>query len=289
MNPNLVILAAGVASRMKKMPQSIVELDSKLLEDAQKKSKGMIRVGAGDRPFLDYVLHNAQKAGYTDVVFVVGNHDNSIREQYESTGTGHRFHGLRISFAVQTIPHGRTKPSGTADALLQALVARPDWKGQKLTVCNSDNLYSVNALRLIHESPHRNVLIDYEWKALRFEPERLQRFSVIKKDNSGYLVRIIEKPTQEELASVTDANGRIGVSMNIFRFSYDEILPVLLQVPFHPVRQEKELPEAVVMLVRSDPNSVMTIPLAEYVPDLTSPHDIAHVREYLKQNFKEDF
>ena len=34
-------------------------------------AKGMIRVGPGNRPFLDYVLYHSREAGYRDVVWVV--------------------------------------------------------------------------------------------------------------------------------------------------------------------------------------------------------------------------
>jgi hypothetical protein len=76
--------------------------------------------------------------------------------------------------------------------------------------------------------------------------------------------------------------------MNIFRFSYDRIIPFLEQVPLHPVRAEKELPVAVMMLVERHPGSVMTIQLSEHVPDLTYLSDIGQVQEYLKHNLLDE-
>ncbi|HLX12083.1 MAG TPA: sugar phosphate nucleotidyltransferase [Bacteroidota bacterium] len=287
MDPNLVILAGGISSRMRNAVSFHTELSETLRYDAKNKSKAMIRVGNGDRPFLDYLLSNAHRAGYADVVIVVGEHDAEIRKVYGEPANGKQIYNLRISYAQQSIPASRTKPLGTADALLQALLVRPDWQGKQFTVCNSDNLYSVEALRLLRESPHPNALIDYEWNALRFENERLEKFSFICRDPNGFLIRIIEKPTREELANAPDDSGRIGVSMNIFRLSYDLILPALQTVPLHPLRNEKELPEAVSLMVRDHPNSVKTIQLAEYVPDLTSPDDIGRVADYLRANFQQ--
>jgi hypothetical protein len=51
------------------------------------------------------------------------------------------------------------------------------------------------------------------------------------------------------------------------------------------VREEKELPVAVRMMVAQHPQAVYAIPLAEHVIDLTSPADIPAVRDYLLKEF----
>jgi NDP-sugar pyrophosphorylase family protein len=285
MDPNLVILAGGVSSRMKKSLSAHAQLEEPLREDALRKAKSMIGVGAGARPFMDYVLWNARQAGYRDVILLVGGNDSSIREYYSAPGRLREFQPVSISYAIQPVPEGRTKPLGTADALLRALQSRPEWKGEKFTVCNSDNLYSRAALRALLETPYPSALIDYDRRALRFDESRIAQFAVIRKDKKGFLTSIIEKPTASELASASGPGGRIGVSMNIFRFSYDLVLPFLEAVPLHPVRQEKELPQAVMMMVLENPEAVMTIPLAEEVPDLTSAEDIGRIRDLLRKEF----
>lgn len=282
---NMVVLAAGISSRMKRSLEGAGPLDRAAADEALQKPKSMIGVGRENRPFLDYLLYNAREAGYRDIVIVVGEDDRAIRSCYGGADRGNLFHGLSISYARQQILPGRSKPLGTADALLCALEARPEWARSVFTVCNSDNLYSHHALRLLLETPHFGALIDYDRDALQFEHERIRQFAVLEKNQEGYLTRIIEKPTHEELLTAADAGGRIGVSMNIFRFSYDRILPVLRTVPLHPVRQEKELPPAVMMLVEQDPTAVFAIPLSELVPDLTSVHDVARVKEYLEREF----
>jgi NDP-sugar pyrophosphorylase family protein len=282
---NLVVLAAGISSRMKRSLAGAKHLDEAVAAEALHKPKSMIGVGKESRPFLDYLLYNAREAGYRDIVLVVGEDDAAMRIMYGSADQRNSFHGLSISYARQRIPHGRTKPLGTADALLCALEARPDWAGGKFTVCNSDNLYSHRALRLLLDTPHGGALIDYDREALGFESDRIRQFAVIAKNADGYLTRIIEKPSREELLGAADENGRIGVSMNIFRFSYDAVVPVLKAVPLHPVRHEKELPPAVMMLVARDPRAVFAHPLAEVVPDLTSVLDVERIREYLGKTF----
>jgi hypothetical protein len=75
--------------------------------------------------------------------------------------------------------------------------------------------------------------------------------------------------------------------MNIFRFSYDGILPHLESVPLHPERREKELPAAVKLVIAEHPRTVFAVPLSEHVIDLTSQSDIPAVREYLEREFPE--
>ncbi len=195
------------------------------------------------------------------------------------------FFGLRISYAVQKIPAGREKPMGTADALYQGLNSRPDWRGTRITVCNSDNLYSVKALSLMLRHKYRNAMIDYDREALEFERSRIERFAVTMKDDEGYLLDIIEKPSAKQIEKVKGKDGLVGVSMNIFGFQYDMIYPLLERVPFDPVRNEKELPAAVKMMIDARPKSVFAFPLAEHVPDLTSKSDIIPVRSYLEKHF----
>ncbi len=273
MSTKLIILAAGMSSRMKNSTD--LALDAELVKQAKELPKCMIPVGKSQRPMLDYLLGNVVESGYTDVTIVINETDRVTRGYYANNELG----GLNISFAVQAIPKGRTKPLGTAEALLNGMNAKPDWGGEKFTVCNSDNLYSVNVMKLLAEDTHPNAMIDYDQVALGVEPERVNAFAVIKKDKDGYLADIIEKPNRSELQQVEDENGRVGVSMNIFSFSASEILPYLISCPINPERDEKELPTAIKNMIAHNPRSVFTIPVSEVVPDLTKMGDIQKVSQ----------
>lgn len=281
----LVVLAGGISSRMKKSVVSEMPIDNSLISDADLKAKSMIGVGRDHRPFLDYLLYNAREAGYTDVLVVIGEKDDSIRNYYGKKESGNDFHGLSISYAVQKVPPGRQKPMGTADALYQGLGAAGEWSGQKFTVCNSDNLYSQKALKLMLETEHENAMVDYDRDALEFELDRIARFAVTLKDEEGYLTGIVEKPSEDQIKASKGKNGFIGVSMNIFGLQYDMIYPFLEKVPFNAVRNEKELPEAITMMIRENPKCLFTYPLAEHVPDLTAKTDILPVKQYLEKHF----
>jgi len=284
-NGKLVILAGGISSRMKLPDASDGLIDEKLLDDADSKSKTMIRIGDNDRPFLDYLLFNVCKVGYKEIVIVVGEKDSSIKDYYNKLRSENDFKVLEITYAVQPIPGGREKPLGTADALLWGLKSKPEWKGSTFIVCNSDNLYSQRALKLLLNSPYQNAMIDYDRRGLEFEKKRIEKFAVTIKDKEGFLIDIIEKPSNEEIQKVEDADGFIGVSMNIFRLNFDIIFSFLENVPIHPVRKEKELPSAIKMMIDRFPKSLFTYRLNEHVPDLTSKNDILKVKKYIEEEF----
>ena len=279
-----VILAGGISSRMKK---STVDprMDPELVRQAEERTKGMIEVGEGGRPFLDYLLNNMKHAGLRDIVIVIAEHDTELRQYYGSKDRDNDFHGLRVSYAIQRIPPGRKKPIGTSDALTQALLTRPDWETGDFIVCNSDNLYSIRSLTMLLESDAPNALIDYDRSGLEFDQSRIAHFGITRKDRDGFVVEIVEKPKMEELENLRSSDGTLRVSMNIFRLKYSMIFGPLKDCPENPVRQEKELVAAVTNMVKAHPQSLKALPLKEHVPDLTYKEDIAITREYLKKHF----
>jgi NDP-sugar pyrophosphorylase family protein len=279
----VVILAGGISSRMKSPP--VGQLNPELAKQAEERTKGMISVGEGGRPFLDYLLYNVKKAGIDDVVIVVGEKDEVMRQYYGQNDRDNKFHDVRISYAVQHIPEGRKKPIGTSDALIQALLVRPDWKGGDFIVCNSDNLYSIRVFTMLLDCDAPNALIDYDRSGLEFAETRIAQFGITKKDKDGYLLEIVEKPPLEELERLRGADGSLRVSMNIFRLNYDMIFDPLKNCPESLVRHEKELVTAVTAMVKLHPRSLKALPLKEHVPDLTYKDDIAVTSEYLRKHY----
>ena len=279
-----MILAGGISSRMKQSP---VEsgLEPELVRQAEERTKGMIGVGDGGRPFLDYLLYNMKHAGLQDVVIVIAERDAELRQYYGPKDRDNEFHGVRISYAIQRIPTGRKKPIGTSDALTQALVSRPDWETGDFIVCNSDNLYTIRSFTMLLESDAPNALIDYDRSGLEFDQTRISHFGITRKDKDGFLVEIVEKPKMEELEGLRSSDGSLRVSMNIFRLNYSMIFGPLRDCPENPVRQEKELVAAVTNMVKANPQSLKALPLKEHVPDLTYKEDILITQEYLRKHF----
>ncbi|MFZ1290382.1 MAG: sugar phosphate nucleotidyltransferase [Melioribacteraceae bacterium] len=280
----IIVLAGGISSRMKNPTHVNLSVDDKLLEDANKKSKAMIGVGNGYRPFLDYLLFNVKKSGYQNVIIVIGEKDNSIK-QYYGSNVVNDFLGLKITYATQFIPSNRTKPLGTADALFSAVKVSDRLKDDEFTVCNSDNLYSVDALTLMLNTKYKNAMINYDRDGFEFENERVERFAITKIDGEGFLLDIIEKPSAELIDEVIDQYGFVGVSMNIFKLNYNMIYSFLENVEFHRERNEKELPTAIKNMIDKFPQSLKTFKMKEHVPDLTSKKDIIPVKKYLLKEF----
>ncbi len=262
-----------------------LDLDPGTLHDAEEKSKSMIGIGKEGRPFLDYLLYHAEQAGYRDIVLVIGEDDQPFREYYGKADSGNRFHRLEISYAVQKVDSGREKPAGTADALLQGLKAKPEWRHRAFTVCNSDNLYSVDSLGTMLSAGNQCAMVAFDRAFLGQDPARAEQFAVVKTSADGFLREIIEKPSPEEIARIAEVHGSVGVSMNLFRFEYDRIFPFLEAVPMHPVRLEKELPAAVMLMVYAFPECMRTSVAKEAVPDLTSRDDIHRVRQYIERTY----
>ncbi len=272
---SLVVLAAGMSSRMKKEDND-ARLSSEDMQQANQRTKSLISIGEKGQVLLDYVLFNAQQAGFKNVYLVTGKDNTLFKEHYKSKKVG-----LKLYFAIQYIPQNRIKPLGTADAVYQLLEQYPLLKKDSFVVCNSDNLYSAKAFKALHNTDKGQALIAYDRDALEFSTERISKFAVILVKN-GYVAAIVEKPDTEKLSDYTDAEGKIRVSMNLFKLSGNLIYPFLKDCPLHPIRKEKELPVAINNYLKAHPLSMLALPLSEHVPDLTSKKDIVILREQLK-------
>ena len=286
MKKRLLILAGGMASRMKKaLAEENSDLDPKLVAQANAVTKGMIQVGKNGKTLIDYQLYNAHLAGIEEVMLLLHPTDSVSQEYCESLMAKDATWGMKIVFARQQIAADREKPAGTADAVYQALSQHSDWQTGRVIVCNSDNLYSVNALKTLWASEVPQALISYHRDSLLYPEERISAFALIRTDAEGYLLEIIEKPTKEQAEELMAKQGRLGVSMNVFVFEASTFLPYLAKTPFHAVRNEKELPTSVVMFGEGEGKGFFAIPLAENVPDLTSKEDILVMQKYLEETY----
>jgi NDP-sugar pyrophosphorylase family protein len=263
-------------------------LDAALVQQANTLPKGMIGVGENGRPFMEYLLYNASRAGYRDVLLLLNPKDAVTQLHFEAKQAAGESWGLTFRYARQHIPPDREKPLGTADAVQQALDQHPDWKVGTFVVCNSDNLYSTHVFRLLLDTPHPNALPAYNRATMGLEEARIKTFALLRTDAKGYLQDIIEKPTDEEERQIKKASGeRLGISMNIFKFEAAFAYTYFVTEPLHPLRNEKELPGVVATIARQHPRAILTIPVNEPMPDLTSKADILVVREYLTREFPE--
>jgi len=272
-NDSLIILAAGLSSRMKKSVSS-KNLSKRSIEQANSRDKGLIGIDKNGRPLIHYLLINAKIAGFKVIYLVIGQNSDSFKSYFDEN----KYDGLDIEFAVQYLEKNKLKPSGTADALFQAITQFPILKSS-----NFYNLYSAKALRSIRSTSFSNAFISYDKSFLNFSSAKVSSFSILKLNKNGYLVNILEKPTTKDFDLFKDNGGKIRVSMNLFKFNGSVFYDYLKNCPFDVLRNEKELPTAVLNLAKDQPSSVYGIPFEEHVPDLTSKDDIIVLNKLLNQ------
>ena len=274
MTKTIVVLAAGMSSRMKKSADS--EIDTKKADEANKKSKSLITFG--NKPFIYFLLKNISNAGFETVIMVVGNDHDDFKSQIDLLDVTSK---LEIKYATQKIPKDRVKPFGTADAVFQTMEQIPELQNESFCVCNSDNLYSSSSFKLIKENSFENAVLAYDRDSLEFPKERVSSFSILMMDKDFNLVNFIEKPTPEQVSENLDENGKIRVSMNIFKFNGNHAFDFIKNCPINPIRIEKELPSAIVNMISDNSFYMKGIPIAEHVPDLTSKADINIIQKLI--------
>lgn len=274
-------MAGGASSRMKRSIDAKV-LDARVREIAMTHHKSLIPLGQEGKPMLHYLIKNAHQAGYTDCYIITSSENQGFKNLVGDENTDNFYEGLKVHFAIQHLPEGGEKALGTADALLQCLQQHEHLKNERFTVCNGDNLYTIGALTDLQKNQSTaHSTIGYSGAGLGFSKERLTNFAVMDVTDHGFLRGIIEKPTLEKMESYRGADGLLLISMNIFNFSGFLIFPYLENCPVHPQRGEKELPEAVRLMVVDHPKSVLCIRRSETMPDLTRAGDIKNFNSYL--------
>ena len=271
-NP-LIIMAAGKGSRMK----ASADVPEWVLEEAALRPKAMIRIGRDRKPLLQHLVERAKEEGLWDICIVVGEHDEITRPHFDAL----KLDGIDLSFVVQTIPAGRTKPAGTAQAVQLALEAHPNWNGASVTVANGDNLPPFGMFQAM--LAYRACLPAFDRDHLGLPADRVQAFAVISRNDPGGLARIDEKPDEATIQSAIWLDGTVRVSMNYFRVPYCDLLEAVRTVPDHPMRKEKELPVALSNWSEGHPGDLQVLPMAGAFLDLTHPQDIVKASERLDQ------
>ena len=269
MNANLIVLAGGKSSRMKKSLDSI-DLNDEVKDIALHQHKSLIPVGSNDEPLMYYLLLNAKAAGYRRI-YIVTSKEN---QAFKSFLARYSFEDMQIDLCIQHPPEGQ-KPMGTADAVFQCISQFEELTKTYFTVCNGDNLYGVEALKdmlKVREAPH--ALVAYNRAGLRFSEERIAKFALMVFNTQNYLEQIIEKPDEHQVAHCMSTQGELRVSMNIFSFYGLSIYEHLKDCPVHSVRKEKELPTVLMRAIKEYTNAVYCFKSEAHVPDLTSAMDI---------------
>lgn len=134
MKPTLVIMAAGMASRYGSMKQ-------------------IQQFGPGGETIMDYSIYDAIKAGFKKVVFIIRKDfaedfknifEPKLRGKIE---TEYVFQEMEKYLGGFSVPEGRTKPWGTAHAILCA----KENIDQPFAVINADDFYGSDGFAKAHQ------------------------------------------------------------------------------------------------------------------------------------------
>ncbi len=269
-NP-VIILAAGASSRMKKAEG----FSESTTEEVTTRPKAMLRVGKDNTPFLDLLIRRIQSEGSNCVIVVIGEHDKITRKYFEENP----IYGAEIRFVVQTIPTDRSKPLGTSQAVQIALENNRDLQCHSIVVCNGDNMPPANSFSEIFKDPC--AMLAYDSSALNLPDDRVSAFAIVSVTEDGKLDEIIEKPNKELIPSFVQSDGVLRVSMNTFRMQFNNLLKAVQNCPLSE-RDEKELPIAIGIWNKKNPNQITAIPFSGEFLDLTHPSDFEFVLNKLQ-------
>lgn len=134
MKPTLVIMAAGMASRYGSMKQ-------------------IQQFGPGGETIMDYSIFDAIKAGFQKVVFIIRkDFAEDFKNIFEPKLSGkieteYVYQEMDKFLGGRTVPADRTKPWGTAHAILCAR----DAVKEPFAVINADDFYGSDSFRKAHD------------------------------------------------------------------------------------------------------------------------------------------
>lgn len=218
--PVLVIMAAGMGSRYGGLKQ-IDPIDE----------QGHI--------IMDFSMYDAREAGFEKVIFIIKKEDEA---DFRSVVGDRMERIMDVSYAYQDLhnlpegyelPEGRTKPWGTAHAVLscKGMIDGP------FAVINADDYYGRDAFQVIYnylashedDEKYRYTMVGYELMNTLTENGHVAR-GVCAMNRDGELVGITERTriekrgdgaafTEDEGKTWTDLPADTTVSMNMWGFT----------------------------------------------------------------------
>jgi len=229
----VVIAAAGKGTRM--------------LHLTKNKSKHLIRTH--DAPFLSYLLNNLLKAGYEELILVVGYKKERIKQFLKD----YRY-DVRLVDQFEIL--GKEE-YGTACPLkcVKDIIGNDDF-----LMVYGDNLYSVEDLRDF------NIKDKYSYVA-GFCHKKPEKYGVLKNSN-GFLSEIIEKP-KEFVGNL--------INTGLYKFT-PEVFDKISQIR-PSERGEYELTDIINLLAQEKKVKVKKI---DYWMDFGNPADIMRVARFIK-------
>ena len=209
----LVVMAAGMGSRFGGLKQ-------------------IEPIGPNGEVLLDFSVYDAEKAGFTKVVFVI---KKEIEEDFKAVIGKRIANRIKVEYAFQeidklpegyTCPAERTKPWGTAHAILCC----KDIVNEPFAVINADDYYGRTAFKQMADFLLNNT-DDYAMVGFRLENTLTENGYVsrgICEIENGALKTVTERTkiidckfTEDDGKTWTELPSDTVVSMNLWGFTTD--------------------------------------------------------------------
>ena len=283
MKTTLLIMAAGIGSRF---GGGIKQLEP---------------VGLHDEIIMDYSIHDAIKAGFDKIIFVI-RHDieADFRERIGDRVAGICNNvGVEVAYAFQdisdipasySVPTGRTKPWGTGQAVLAAkeLIHEP------FMVINADDYYGKEGFKAVHEylmNGGKSCMAGFVLKNTMSDNGGVTR-GICKMDENGNLTEVVETKNIVKTADGAEVDGvavdvNSLVSMNMWGLTPD-FLDVLeegfkkffeKEVPGNPLKVEYLIPIFIGELLEQGKMSVKVLKTNDTWYGMTYHEDVAAVKD----------
>ena len=288
MKTSLLIMAAGIGSRY------------------GGDIKQLAAVGPNGEIIIDYSIHDAIKAGFNKIVFIIR---KDIEEAFREV-IGNRIEkicadaGVEICYAFQDIkdipngyevPEGRSKPWGTGQAVLCA----KDFVNEPFAVINADDYYGKEAFVKIHDYLTSDVkennfcMAGFVLKNTLSENGGVTR-GVCHMNEDGYLTDIVETSNIVKTENGASTDGKdidvnCLVSMNMWGLSPEFM--GMLETGFteffnnlgdNPLKAEYLLPIYIGELLSKDAVSVKVLKTDDKWFGVTYKED----KEFVIESFK---
>ena len=281
MQPTLVILAAGMASRYGSMKQ-------------------VQGFGPSGETIMEYSIYDAIQAGFGKVIFIIR---EEFLDMFKET-FGSKLEGkIKVDYAFQElskfvgreIPADRKKPWGTAHAVLccKGLLNEP------FAVINADDFYGRDGFNKAYEFLTKEVsstnyaIIGYELKKTLSDNGSVSR-GVCKVDINGNLIDINERTkiyrNSENIITFEDEDGLhevsegASVSMNFFAFApnfidkCEKYFSEFLDAEINNPKGEFFIPLVVDKVVKNGEGTVKVIPTSSQWFGVTYKEDAPDVK-----------
>lgn len=284
----LVIMAAGIGSRF---GTGIKQLE---------------KVGPGGEIIMDYSIHDALLAGFDKVIFIIR---KDIEAEFREV-IGNRIEKVaNIAYAYQdlhdlpagfSLPEGRKKPWGTA----QAVLAARDLIDCPFLVINADDFYGAEGYRKVHEylavgSPEKDGKMNLCMAGFILSNTLSENGTVTRgvctADSDGNLLSV------EETFEIIEKDGKVSgerdgkeiivsrddiVSMNMFGLQkelvdvlWDRFPRFLEKIPAGDIKAEYLLPTVINELIQEGKANVQVLPTHDRWYGMTYHEDTDYVKK----------